>query len=87
MGDSEIGEGDEQRALQEKLSRLVNMPADAFVEQMSADPERFQRWIMQRAAQAQAQAQAARARGGLLQAELRFLPPHGLRGVLAFQRA
>ena len=62
-GDSEIGEGDD-RALHEKLSRLVNMPADAFVEQMSADPERFQRWIMQRAAQAQAQARAARGGGG-----------------------
>ena len=45
-------EEEEDEDVAGKLAALVGMPPDQFVAQMSADPERFQRWLLERAAQA-----------------------------------
>jgi hypothetical protein len=50
--DNDEEEEEEDEDVAGKLAALVGMPPDQFVAQMSADPERFQRWLLERAAQA-----------------------------------
>ena len=60
----------------QKFSALVGMPARAFVSQMARDPERFNRWVMQRAAHTHAAAASAASRSRTV-AEGSEPPPPG----------